>query len=324
MSKKRQPKKDGNEPKKNKSTEAQMKGEPKSEKKDSEQIENKTQRASISDLISATIETHGDEQARRNIIVDAWEARGEVYKELFGQPSYSDPPKWAPPPRQLPANYKASTRKTMSLDTSDPGNSPEEQHLAILAYGPDPLRPYWTYVTAGLSTPWLQYGYQEVSGFGIELMVKSPVDAKWPLQLLRTMAFYVFNHAGVLSPGVRLSLNGPVDPYSKSEIKNTIVWYADEAQESWYQLPSGGFGIFCAIGITDDELDFAESVKDYGTWCIQQAVKNVGHGQVTDPSRQSIMKREDINTVLGGVRTFADTFRANKENKFLADPDAFV
>lgn len=320
MAKKQKPKKESGEQKKNKTPEEQLKGETKGEIKAEEKIEKKKEKPNLTDLISAQIETHGDEQARRHLIVDAWEARNEVYNQLFGQPSYTDPPKWAPPARQLPSNYKASARKTMSLDTSDPGFKSDEQHLAILAFGPDPLRPYWTYVTAGLSTPWLQYGYQEVSGFGIELMVKSPVEAKWPAQLLRTMAFYVFNHAGVLSPGVRVSLNGPVDPYSKSDVKNAIVWYADEATEAWYQIPSGGFGMFVVIGITDDELDYAESVKDYGTWCIQQAVKNIGHGQVTDPSRTSIMKHENINTVLSGVRNFAETFRANKENKFLADP----
>ncbi|MBP7862025.1 suppressor of fused domain protein [bacterium] len=281
-------------------------------------------RPSLSDLITAQIDTHGDEQARRTLIVDAWESRNEIYHQMFGAPSHSDPHNWAPPPRQLPANYKPSERKTMSLDTSEPSLLADEQQLAILAYGPDPLRPFWTYVTAGLSTPWLQYGHQEVSGFGIELIVKSPTDAKWPAQLLRTMAFYVFNHAGVLSPGVRVSLNGPVDPYSNSELKHAVVWYADEAPEAWCMLPSGGFGLFNVLGITDDEMEFADSIKDYGTWCIQQAVKNIGHGQVTDPYRSSIMKHENINAVLGGVRTFADTFRANKENKFLADPDSIT
>lgn len=282
----------------------------------------KKNKPSLSDLISAQIDTHGDEQARRTLIVDAWQARNEIYNQMFGATSFSDPANWAPPPRELPSDYKPNNSKTMSLDTSEPIIASDEQQLAILAYGPDPLRPFWTYVTAGLSTPWLQYGYQEVSGFGIELMVKSPIEAKWPAQLLRTMAFYVFNHAGVLSPGVRVSLNGPVDPYSQSELKHAVVWYADEAPEAWYMLPSGGFGIFNVLGITDDEMDFAESIKDYGTWCIQQAVKNIGHGQVTDPLRPSIMKHENINAVLGGVRTFADTFRANKENKFLADPDS--
>jgi len=323
MSKKPKKKDDSS---KKKSFAEQMAGEPaKADTQSSKSAGSESKaKPSLSDLISATIETHGDEQARRSLIVDAWEARSEIYHQMFGAPSYSDPSRWAPPPRELPANYKPNNSKMMSLDTSEPSIQADEQQLAILAYGPDPLRPFWTYVTAGLSTPWLQYGHQEVSGFGIELMVKSPIEAKWPAQLLRTMAFYVFNHAGVLSPGKRVSLNGPVDPYSDSQIKHAVVWYADEAPEAWYLLPSGGFGIFNVLGITDDEMDFADSIKDYGTWCIQQAVKNIGHGQVTDPKRASIMKHENINAVLGGVRTFADTFRANKENKFLADPDSIT
>ena len=48
-------------------------------------------RPSLSDLITAQIDTHGDEQARRTLIVDAWESRNEIYHQMFGAPSHSDP-----------------------------------------------------------------------------------------------------------------------------------------------------------------------------------------------------------------------------------------
>ncbi len=250
-------------------------------------------------------------QSQRMLLISAWNARDELYKQLFGDYSYVTPPTYAPSKAEVKKPKKKKSSKHASTDTGDPGDpEAEEHHLAVMAYGPDPLRPYWTYVTAGLSTPWIQQQPEEVSAFGCELMIKSPVDAAWPAQILRSMAFYIFNHAGTISPGVRIALNAPIAVNSDSLLRNVCMWYADEAPDCWYQLPSGGFGLFCAIGITDDELKYAESVEEYGTWCIQEVLRQTGHGQVSDPERKSVMDRTNISTVLDNVKQFADNFRA--------------
>lgn len=247
---------------------------------------------------------------QRQLLIRSWNARAKLYKELFGEHSYVTPANYAAPKDYVDKPEKTST-KLVSSDTGDPGDSEaEEQHLAVLAYGPDPLRTYWTYVTAGLSTPWLQKEPEEVSAFGCELIMKSPIDAQWPAQILRSMAFYIFNHAGTISPGVRIGLNAPIAVNTDSQLRNVCIWYADEAPDCWYQLPSGGFGLFCAIGITDDELKYAESIEEYGTWCIQEVLRQTGHGQISAPERKSVMDRANINTVLDNVKTFADNFRA--------------
>lgn len=257
-------------------------------------------------------------QAQRRLLINSWKARDELYKQLFGEYSYVTPAHYGPPKAEI-ADPKAESAgkkkkkksdKLNSTDTGDPGDPGEgEHHLAVLAYGPDPLRPYWTYVTAGLSTPWLQREAEEVSAFGCELMIKTAVDSQWPAQILRSMAFYIFNHAGTISPGVRIGLNAPIAVNTESKLRNVFVWYADEAPDCWYQLPSGGFGLFCAVGITDDELKYAESIQEYGTWCIQEVLRQTGHGQISAPERSSVMERENINTVLDNVKLFADNFR---------------
>ena len=140
-------------------------------------------------------------------------------------------------------------------------------------------------------------------------MIKSKVDAPWAAQVLRSMAFYIFNHAGTISPGVRIALHAPLAPGTDSKVRNLFVWYADEAPDCWYQLPSGGFGLFTAVGITDDELAFAESIDEYGTWCIQEVLRKTGIGQVSDPERDSVMALEDIGEILTSVKTFSDNFR---------------
>lgn len=245
-------------------------------------------------------------KAQRRLLIDAWQARDELYNELFGKPSYVSPASYQVPQEESPKPQSRST----SVDTADPGDpASEEQHLAVLAYGPDPLRPHWTYVTAGLCTPWLQHEPAEVSGFGCELMIKTPVDAKWPAQILRSIAYYVFNHAGTISPGARIGLGAPITVNTDSHLHNLFVWYADEAPDCWYQLPSGGFGIFCAVGITEDECRYAESIEEYGTWVIQEVLRQVGLGQISDPERESIMNRPNIESILNNTKLYADNFR---------------
>src|SRR5262249_4002472 len=114
--------------------------------------------------------------AQRKFLIESWNARDELYKQIFGQYSYVSPSNYVPPSENV--KFDERDPNTVNGGSGDPGDPDgEEMHLGILAYGPDPLRPYWTYVTAGLCTPWLQKEPDEVSGFGCELMIKSPVDA---------------------------------------------------------------------------------------------------------------------------------------------------
>ena len=256
------------------------------------------------------------ERKRRKLLAAAWRERDNIYRRILGGLSYASPANYGPPSEDVPEDYLeqiAIKEKNASADTFNPGDpSMEEQHLAVLAYGPDPTRPYWIYLTAGLASPWMQTNSQEVSGFGCEIMIKSPVDLPWASQLLRTLAFYVFNHTGQLNPGVRVSLNNPITGGSAandSALRHAFIWYADEVPNDWYQLPSGGFGIFTAIGITDREKEYADSVEDYGTWCIQQVLRHAGHGQITDPDRACLSTQEGFAETFSIIKARADAFR---------------
>ncbi len=261
-----------------------------------------------------------DPIAQRKLLIESWKARDELFRQLLGDYTYVSPPSYSVPSAAVSLTDIDSS--TADGGTADPGDpSPEDQHLAVLAYGPDPLRPYWTYITAGLCSPWLQEEPDEVSGFGCELMIKSPVDAAWPAQILRSLAFYIFNHAGTISAGVRIGLNAPIKENSDSLLRNLFVWYADEAPEAWYQLPSGGFGIFCAVGMTEDEAQYAESVDEYGTWCIQEVLRQVGLGQVSNPDRASVITAENAER-LQNARNFANNFGADlRVRQSLEDSD---
>src|SRR5438552_7037327 len=109
--------------------------------------------------------------ANRQLLVEAWEARDQLYQQLFGHYTLVSPAKYAPPLVPDPESREV----TESGGSGDPGD--EDQRLTILTYAPDPLRPYWLYITAGLSNPWYQESPAEVSGFGYELLMKTPHEA---------------------------------------------------------------------------------------------------------------------------------------------------
>lgn len=230
----------------------------------------------------------------------AWDARNNLFRELLGDYTSVLPNDYQPPADSRLLRGSAS-------DTGDPANN--SQALALLTYAPDPLRHHWTYLTSGLSNPWFQDAAQEVSGFGCELMIKTPNQVNWTEQVLKSMAFHVFNSMGTLSPGAIVRLDAPISHPTPSDLNSFFIWYADEASDAWYQLPSGGFGIFVAIGITEDECSFAESIEEYGAWCIQEVLRQVGVGQLTDNKRSSVMQREDISNITQSVVNYAENFR---------------
>lgn len=279
---------------------------------------------SIAELIEEANSDVELEGARRQLVAAAWRARNNVYQQLFGKPAYVTPSTYREPSSEVPANF-GKKDLAQDADKPRPGDTmSEEQHLAVLAYGPDPQAPYWKYVTAGLATPWGQTEPLQVSGFGFELMIKTPIDSPWAAQFLRTLAFYTFNYSTTISQGVRLRLNSPIDPASKSELTNAFIWYPDEAPDSLYELPSGLFSIMLVAGMTDEELKFADSVSDYGTWCIHALLKQAGYDQVTDPNRECSSRKENYNEMKNSVRNFAEMFRANREGKFTADDTRFT
>lgn len=234
----------------------------------------------------------------------SWESRDKLYRELFGDHKYSVPKHYAPPKPPEEQNPQ-----TVSNVASLLGKTTNEKDIPILAYEPTDLRPYWIYLTSGLSNPWFGATDGEVSGFGCELMIKSATDARWPIELLQRLAYYVLSYSGTLSPGVSLIMDTPLLPTGKSELEGLIIWYADEAPDCIYQLPFGVFGIFSVIGITQDENDFVRSVDQYGCWCLQQILRLAGHQQITDPKRHSVMKEKNIDDMVKSVRQYADNFR---------------
>jgi hypothetical protein len=250
------------------------------------------------------------ETANSVLMKKAWRMRDELYRELFGEHAFVLPKKYEPPAEPessfstTPDETSATGERITALNSTM-----KEQRISVLAYAPNEQRNYWLYVTSGLSDPWFQEAPDQVSGFGCELAIKAPTAARWPIKMLRRMAYFILSYSGTLSPGIILNMPVPINPGQEGDLNNIFVWYLDEAPDAWYELPSGGFGIFGTVGISERECIFAEEIGEYGTWCIQEILRRCGYGQVTDPTRKCVMTRPDIDGMLESVKTYVDNFR---------------
>lgn len=240
--------------------------------------------------------------AHKKLLRNAWKERNQLYADLFGESFSPLPRNYSPPDIPEPELQGERGFRELSSPLAD-------QVIPILAHPPSGTRDYWIYITSGLSNPWFQEKPEEVSGFGCELMLKSTHASLWPIRQLRRMCSYLMTYKGTLSPGLVLEMKSPYAVPHPSLLTNMAIWYADEAPDCLYQLPSGIFGVFCAIGITEDEARYAESSGEYGTWCIQQVLRNTSIGQLSNETRQSVMKIEGIDAILSGVRTYAANFK---------------
>src|SRR6202012_3371390 len=126
-------------------------------------------------------------------------------------------------------------------------------------------RPHWTYLTAGLSTPWQLTTASElptqparaVSGVGIELMLRTPIFDDWAISVLNRFMIYELGvSAGLiggklLSFGTRVPLK-PIGCKSSSQIEAVITCPPGDLAAA-FELRSGRVELIQLVGITARE-----------------------------------------------------------------------
>ena len=165
----------------------------------------------------------------------------------------------------------------------------------VFEYAPSPNRQSWLYVTSGCSNPWEEepanYCSSEVSGFGMELVLEAPVQANWPIIILkRLLAFNIllihgrYGEPKQLGYGDRVPLRAPITLEGDSELRSA-VFYKPEHYPSSFGLASGRVELIEAVGVTDSELAFA---KEHGSDALLPLLKQQGAWPTTNPSRGSV------------------------------------
>lgn len=239
----------------------------------------------------------------------SWEARNLIYARLFGEHAYSLPKLYQAPVIDLPGLKRASELMNVF------GQSISPQRISVLVYPPSQQRDYWLYVSSGLSNPWFGEGDGEVAGFGCELLVKTSKEARWPIRLLRRLAYYILSYSGTLSPGVSLDMERPLFKEGESLLQSVLCWYADEAEDCVYQLPAGAFGIFSVIGLTAAESGLLRQIGEYGCWCLQELLRKRGYGQLTNPERPCLTSEENLNQQMESLLSYVGLFSKSEADK---------
>jgi len=211
---------------------------------------------------------------------DTWAYREDtVYKRMFGQVG--------PHVHTIPPE--------LFLRLGQP--QPDNRWLVhgVFEIAPTEKLPYWSYVTTALSNPWgvdpAVVKPEEPSGLGIELVMHSPTQSAWAIQVLHwLMAVNILAASGILqgetvSAGGRVPLHTSIDPQRpQSPIRNLLIIEASHL-EPRFNLPSGTVDLLLCLGVTDAEMQMAHNL-DYDEMIDQLTA--AGAFPVTDPDRNSI------------------------------------
>ena len=198
-----------------------------------------------------------------------------------------------------PALFGPESRGIFVLDPADFANfgaqcDPRWLFLGVFEFAPTPTRQSWVYVTSGGSTPWEQkpedYGAEEFSWLGFELMIETAVPGEWAIRLLkRLFAFQVLlehDHFGDkpgLSMGARFPIRQPID--GADSALSFVVVTAPRCVGLMQSLPSGKFGFLEVVGVAESEIAFA---KTHGTEVLVERLIAAGAAPVTDVGRAPV------------------------------------
>lgn len=200
-----------------------------------------------------------------------------------------------------PTLFGAASRGIFPLSAdlfSDLGHSstdPRWLFHGVFEFSPTEQRSSWLYVTSGTSNPWevepSQFGEQEYSGLGTELVLESPVQAEWAISATRRLLAYNillahghFGTSGPLDYGARIPLDAAIDGSAQSLLRSVVVGAATHYPSS-FGLASGKVDLLHLVGISESEHQFA---RVHSSTELIKLLRQRDAFPVTDPARKSV------------------------------------
>lgn len=170
---------------------------------------------------------------------------------------------------------------------------PRWLHHGVLVFPPAGGSSSWRYVTSGLSNDW-EGDHPDPSGpsgLGIELVLETPRQAQWAVNVTTSMLAYQlllaagrYGEPRLLGPYARIPLNGAIDG-AGSQLTHLLVCPSSAAPEP-LELESGTFSLVQLVGVTEAEVQFA---RDRGGEELLQLLTARGAWPATDASRASVV-----------------------------------
>lgn len=164
----------------------------------------------------------------------------------------------------------------------------------VFESAPNETRRNWLYVTSSLSNPWGEdpetIDATRPSGLGFELVLQTPQQASWAIQVLHwLMSVQILAASGLVKGDLvqmhdRVPLHTSIDPTSHSEIRHLLLC-EPEVFAQRIQLPSGTVDMILCLGITEAENDFA---REYGAEPLIAKLRAGGVFPLTHATRKSV------------------------------------
>jgi hypothetical protein len=176
-------------------------------------------------------------------------------------------------------------------------------HFAVIEIAPNDKHPDWLYVTSAFSQPWkiedpAELNRDGISGFGYELLVRSPERAGWAVDVLHRLTAYQIGVYYELMRGKLfdyydwMPLNGPISPrVPNSPVRGMFITHPLDFEEH-FELRSGRASFLQIVGITGAELAFG---LYQGMSRLERVLYEQGVAPTTDPARASIQLSQNYN-----------------------------
>lgn len=173
---------------------------------------------------------------------------------------------------------------------------PRWMFYGVFECPPTDTRKSWLYVTSSMTTPWdiepSEYAQSEYSHIGVEFVLETPEQDKWPIEVLQRLMAYntllAYGRLGntpVLDIGHRIPLGGSISMDKPSELCYVIAGEPSHYPSS-FTLASGKVNFLHFAGITEAELAYG---KQFGSEALINHLKQAGAFPITDPKRKSII-----------------------------------
>ena len=165
------------------------------------------------------------------------------------------------------------------------------------------------FVTSGLSQPGPEQPAQSnekdaFSGLGIELVIQSPDDSKWPFGVLQGLVNYMLfqENARLVMPGDRIPCNGPLVTGSDTDLCYLIAASSDK-YETQGRLPAGDVDLVQLIGVTEGEANraMAWGRGTGGTLILGEVLKRLGVNELTEPTRTCLTLNPEFDAAWSQV-----------------------
>lgn len=158
--------------------------------------------------------------------------------------------------------------------------------LGVFACPPCGERSHWLYVTSGMSNPAEDAAPQPRSGIGTEFIMETEQEAPWAIRVLHTlMAYNLLLATGKMGDYPTFSAGHRVKFGLSSKI-SAMLFATPVHFPQGFELPSGHVDLVQVVGITGEELQFAQ--QDANNTLAQRLLEATG-GLVTQPERDSVV-----------------------------------